>query len=299
MLTLVNTTAATRRSKLDRILVPIQPSGTRNPLFLIPGVFVLANSQLADAQFFQYVQFVRSLGESQPVYGLRTIGLGDTLSSFRSVEELALEYANAVQRVQPMGPYLLTGDCVGGILAYEIAHQLLLRQSKVALVMLNTYFPHRLYRKFLADEVKREKREQNITSGGVDQLWKKWLTKKRQVLTSPKFLIGKIRSLLRYRTSGEYRALKRVTGEKAHLSELIKNYDPPHFGGRLSLLVEEAVYKAGWAGYGWDKLADNGAEIHPIPGNHTACMGESVGIVAKIIREIADSNEAERGCSPA
>jgi thioesterase domain-containing protein len=298
MLTFVKPKCSTLQS-YDRILVPIQPSGTRNPLFLIPGVYVLADSRLADAQFFQYVQFVRSLGESQPVYGLRTIGLGNTLKSFRSVEHMALEYANAVQRLQPEGPYLLTGDCLGGILAYAIAHQLLLRQSRVALVMLNTYFPHRLYRKFLAAEVKREKREQNITYGGVDQLWKKWLTKERQVLTSPKFLIDKIRSLMRYRTSGEYRALKHFTSEKAHLSELIKNYDPPHFGGRLSLLVEEAVCKAGWAGYGWDKLADNGAEIHPIPGDHTACLGESVGIVTKIIREIADSNEAERGCTRA
>jgi len=299
MLTFVKTKAATRRSENDRILVPIQPSGTRNPLFLIPGVFVLADSQLADAQFFQYVKFVRSLGESQPVYGLRTIGLGNTLRSFRSVEELALEYAGAVQRLQPKGPYLLTGDCVGGIFAYEIARQLSLRQSKVALVLLNTFFPHRVYRKFLAEHVKREARRQDITSGGGDQLWKKWLTKKRQVITSPKFVIDKIRSYVRYRTSSEYQALKHFMSEKAHLSQLIMNYDPPHFGGRLSLLVEEAVCKAGWGGYGWDKLADNGAEIHPIPGDHTACLGESVGIVGKIIRAIAESNEAERRHDPA
>ncbi len=299
MLTLVKTKAAARRSGIDRILVPIQPSGTRNPLFLVPGVFVLANSQLADAQFFQYLQFVRSLGESQPVFGLRTIGLGNTLRSFRSVEELALEYANAVQRLQPKGPYLLTGDCVGGIFAYEIARQLFLRQSKVALVLLDTYFPHRVYRKFLAENVKREARRHDITSGGVDRLWKEWLAEKRQVITSPKFVIEKMLSFVRYRTSGEYQAIKHFMSEKAHLSQLIMNYDPPHFGGRLSLLVQESIYKAGWGDYGWDKLADNGAELHPIPGDHTACLGESVGIVGKIIREIADSNEAERGCSPA
>ena len=194
MLTFVNHKDSTSRSGNDRILVPIQPSGTRNPLFLIPGVYVLADSRLADAQFFQYVQFVRSLGESQPVYGLRTVGLGSTLRSFRSVEHMALEYATAVQRLQPKGPYLLTGDCVGGILAYEIAHQLFLRQSKVALVLLNTNFPHRLYRKLLADQVTREEHPHPIRGGAVAQLWKKWLAKKRQVITSPKLVIEKMRS---------------------------------------------------------------------------------------------------------
>jgi thioesterase domain-containing protein len=283
---------------LDTILTPIQPAGTKPPLFLVPGVFLLADSEFADAQFFQYIQFVRSLGEAQPVYGLRTLGLGSILKSYRSVEQLAAVYASAVVCLQPHGPYLLTGDCVGGIFAYEIARQLSLRPSKVALVLLNTVYPDTLQRKQLAKKVLRDHTVDLHKPGPVEQIWKQLIANKGDIVTTSKLVISKIQSFIRYRTSRKYEVLKQYEREKTHLSDMISNYEPHPYDGRLSLLLEDEVYDAGW-GHGWEGVAVNGLEIHRIPGRHPAYLNESVGVVSNIIRRIAETSEASprTGCN--
>jgi thioesterase domain-containing protein len=48
-----------------------------------------------------------------------------------SIEELAAQHADAIQRERPHGPYALAGFCIGGVLAYEVARQLKLRGEKI------------------------------------------------------------------------------------------------------------------------------------------------------------------------
>ena len=275
----------------DGLLAPIQPAGTKPPLFLIPGVFVLADSDLADAQFFQYMAFIRSLGEAQPVFGLRTLGLGGILKSYQNMEQLAALYASAVLCLQPCEPYLLTGDCVGGILAYETARQLSLRGSNVALVLLNTVYPDRSRRGHLAKEILGGRTIDPHKAGAFQQFWKQLISNRGDVVTTSKFAMRKIRSFTRYRTSRKYSVLKQYQKEKAHLSDLILNYEPRPYDGRLSLLAEEELFDAGW-GDGWEKVAVNGLEIHRIPGRHPAYLSTSVGLVTNIIRKFVESSEA-------
>jgi hypothetical protein len=79
--------------------------------------------------------------------------------------------------------------------------------------------------------------------------------------------------------------------EKMHLSALILNYEPRPYNGKLSILLTEREYEAGWAD-AWEQVAINGLESHRIPGDHGSYLRESVGIVSKIVREIAAFNEA-------
>ncbi|HTD53451.1 MAG TPA: AMP-binding protein, partial [Thermoanaerobaculia bacterium] len=51
-------------------------------------------------------------------------------------ETLALEYVERVRSIQPNGPYALVGECVGGILAFEMARVLLRQGERVALLAL-------------------------------------------------------------------------------------------------------------------------------------------------------------------
>jgi len=113
-------------------LVPIQTQGSRPPLFAIHTM------SLRDLP--------RYLGKDQPLYFFR-YGMA-AKSANRSarlplLEDLASHYINELQLVQPYGPYYLMGFSFGGMIAYEMACQLLANGQRVNFVgMLDTHLTH-------------------------------------------------------------------------------------------------------------------------------------------------------------
>jgi thioesterase domain-containing protein len=49
---------------------------------------------------------------------------------------MAVDYLNEIQTVQPIGPYILGGWCMGGYIALEMAHLLKAAGEEVALLAL-------------------------------------------------------------------------------------------------------------------------------------------------------------------
>ena len=118
-------------------VVELQPKGTQPPLFLVHGA--------GGGMFWGYVNLARLLGPDQPVFGFSSRGL-DGHTEFGSIEEMAAQYVNHLQVVQPRGPYYLGGYCFGGNVAYEMARQLESRGEKVALLaLLNCAPPNSRY----------------------------------------------------------------------------------------------------------------------------------------------------------
>jgi thioesterase domain-containing protein len=59
-----------------------------------------------------------------------------------SIEDMAAFYVEEIRRKQPHGPYLLGGMCAGGVIAYEMASQLIRSGESVELVaMLDAVVP--------------------------------------------------------------------------------------------------------------------------------------------------------------
>jgi amino acid adenylation domain-containing protein len=142
--------------------VAIQPEGALPPLFIIPGL---------SGEILSYGALGRALGQRRPLYGLRSVGIDGEAEPLDRVEEIATRFLIDVRRVQPNGPYHLTGICIGGIVAYEMAQQLVAQGEQVALLaMVETWSPatHRKGRHrspivaragFLAEGVSRQFRE--------------------------------------------------------------------------------------------------------------------------------------------
>jgi thioesterase domain-containing protein len=76
------------------------------------------------------------MGEDQPVYGLQAQGLDGQRPILTSVEEMAELYLQEVKTIQPQGPYLVGGYCMGGSVALEMAQRLRAQGEEVALVAL-------------------------------------------------------------------------------------------------------------------------------------------------------------------
>ena len=108
-------------------LVPIQPSGSRPPFFCFHG---------AGGNVLIYRKLSQYLGTDQPFYGLQAQGLDGSSPLLRTIEDMAALYLKEIRRVQPHGPYLLGGYCLGGSIAYEAAQQLHVAGEEVALLAL-------------------------------------------------------------------------------------------------------------------------------------------------------------------
>lgn len=114
-------------------LVPIQPNGSKPPLFCIHP---------AGGVVFPYYTLAHFLGKDQPLYGIQDPSLYDTQSNPISIEAMATDYLEVIKNTQPKGPYQLLGWSVGGMVAYEMAQQLFRQGQSVALlIMLDTSAP--------------------------------------------------------------------------------------------------------------------------------------------------------------
>jgi thioesterase domain-containing protein len=107
-------------------LVAIEEKGTKPPLFLV-------HACSGEVIFYQKIsQYLRE----HPVYAFRSRNLESNNPDFLSVEEIAEQYVQEMMAFQTEGPYMLGGAGIGGIIAYEMALQILNKKNQVDLLIL-------------------------------------------------------------------------------------------------------------------------------------------------------------------
>jgi len=107
-------------------LVAIQSQGQRSPLFCFHG---------GGGDVLCFEPMSRRLGNSQPVYGLRSPVLDPNYSQSPGIEQLAQQYLLSMQIVEPQGPYYLIGACnMGSLIALETAYRLEQQGRQVAML---------------------------------------------------------------------------------------------------------------------------------------------------------------------
>ncbi len=110
--------------------VLIQPLGSKTPLFITHGIGGNVLNFYSVAQFF---------APDRPVYGIQSPGVTPDANPPESMEAMAAQYIREVRKVQPEGPYHLAGWSFGGVVVFEMAHQLLAAGESVgALVVLDS-----------------------------------------------------------------------------------------------------------------------------------------------------------------
>ena len=105
-------------------LVPIQPHGSKPPFFCVPG---------AGGRPFYFYHLGRCLGKDQPFYSFEN-DLYQQFGEITRIEDIASIYLQAMQDLQPQGPYFLGGHSYGGNVAFEMAQQLVNQGQQVALL---------------------------------------------------------------------------------------------------------------------------------------------------------------------
>ncbi|SOS20803.1 non-ribosomal peptide synthetase [Pseudomonas cerasi] len=114
-----------------REVITVRAGGSESPLFLLHDFTGL------DAYFPVLGQHLQG---DFPIYGLPGIGLGQ--QQLRTMECLAARMVERIRQVQPRGPYRLAGWSFGGVLAYEVATQLLgMDEAVTFLGLIDSYVP--------------------------------------------------------------------------------------------------------------------------------------------------------------
>jgi aspartate racemase len=116
-----------------RPLIPIRTEGNRPPIFAVPGV---------GGNVLSYTDLARFLASEQPLYALQSRGLSGDEKPYTRIEDIAAAFVAEIRGLRPLGPYILLGACMGGVVAFEMAQQLRSTGQEVALlVMIETWPP--------------------------------------------------------------------------------------------------------------------------------------------------------------
>jgi amino acid adenylation domain-containing protein len=121
-------------SILSSPLVTLQPGDkNRLPFFCIHPI---------GGNVFWYMDLARHLGAEQPFYGLQSAGLYGEREPLTRIEDMARLYIEALQTIQPQGPYQLGGWSLGGVVAFEMAQQLRQQGHQIKLLaLIDSYVP--------------------------------------------------------------------------------------------------------------------------------------------------------------
>ncbi|MDF0733008.1 amino acid adenylation domain-containing protein [Pseudomonas entomophila] len=114
---------AIARPPAHEALVSVRTGGSARPLFLV--------HELAGLDAYA-ASLAAHIDETVPVYALAAVPVG--MAQLRTIEEMAARLKDAMRTVQAEGPYRIAGWSFGGVLAYEIALQLVGEDQPVEFV---------------------------------------------------------------------------------------------------------------------------------------------------------------------
>ena len=114
-------------------LVLLKSGRDEGPIFIAPGLGGGA------AEFFQLVKHIRT---TRAIYALQPRGLDGFERPPDNIHDMADIYLNAIQELQPGGPYVLFGYSLGGLVALEMARRLSVQGKKTALLVMLDSYPH-------------------------------------------------------------------------------------------------------------------------------------------------------------
>jgi amino acid adenylation domain-containing protein len=242
------------------LLVPLRANGSKSPFFLVAGGFG------GEDELIVYAGLTRYLDPQRPFYGLRIRGVDDLVEPQKTVEAMAAEHVAEIRRVQPCGPYLMGGSCLGGVVALEIARQLVAQGEKVgSLILIDSNYL--TWSSFLRYRIRRVWHSEILP---LTQAWQK---------SRPQFLsVLKQGFLSRISPSSDQeRGRNKVRIGLTYL-HTVRRYTPRPYHGPITLIVCEQGTRD--LARMWRGIARAGLDVRYVPGNHFTHLRKYAAVTA-------------------
>jgi amino acid adenylation domain-containing protein len=257
-------------------IVTLAEGGKQRPLFCIHG---------GDGGVIFYRALAALMPKDLPFHAIESLELGNSgRIEPASIEETAAAYIANLLRVQTEGPFRLAGYSFGGVVAHEMACQLIAQGHQVEFLgLFDTHNPSAPARRY----------------GPCERLRVFWQQSRDEALPSR---LGQLRTRIgegmrtHRRVKAElaaaaagpadaYSDLRRVQVREENWRAM-QAYQPKLFAGRITLFktnhVNDKIERP--ADYGWAALAASGLDIVSVSGHHLALFApEHIGTLAEAL----------------
>lgn len=289
-------------------LLRVHDAGKRTPFFYLHG-------DLSGGGFYS-LKLSRALGQEQPFYAMPPQDIR-ALPAAPSIEEMAAAHLAALREVRPNGPYVIGGFCVGGLVAYELAQQIVASGEKVEMLLVIDWAPEdRALRSLrsLAENSGRTLRWNDNEKVAIFGRWALWRTrlaewsgmkvraKARVAWQEIRNQVSSVTGLLRPRVVRPTDRPAATTSTAANIAQerdlpsaflwASAGYRPQPYQGPAAILVSEDVLRDGQMARDWKELAPQ-ITVHPLTGSHLECITAHVDTLAETIESCLQSVAAD------
>jgi hypothetical protein len=225
---------------------------------------------------------IKTLGSQQPLYGFMPKGLTKGSQHHSSVEIMASRYIESIKKIQAVGPFWIGGECVGGIVAYEIGRQLEAQGDQVGCIFLmDTIKPTGWTAFRLGITVLTLKTAKRVAGTCARLILARRLS---QSLIEIHRFLNNLRLLL-FPVGTKGRELRRLSYGSQFYQRILLRYRPKSFRGRIAMLVN-----SDWSRkhplMNWNKELGSRFDFFEIPGLHHTRLQKSGDMVGQVIRDI-------------
>jgi len=221
------------------------------------------------------------IGEEHPVYGLRPRGILEGEKFHYTVEDMASEYIEEIKRIQPEGPYIIGGECLGGSVAYEIAAQLRRNGETVSsLILLDAFRMSRSFEikfrigfnlRFLKNNLKE------VAGLGFNSA-----AKEKSLLSK----IQRLRKTFLPIKDSEKEFSRLELGTLKYAALLVK-YRPARYDGKVILIVNEQ-WNSLDPSLQWDSIICPDMTVRVVPGDHVTRLQNPGPVLKQALLENLD-----------
>lgn len=277
------------------LLVPIQPRGSKPPFFCVAG---------GDGNVLFFGDLMRHFDSDQPFYGIQAQGIEGDQPILTELEAMAAQNLRELRSLQPEGPYYLGGHSSGGLIALEMAQQLISQGQQVGLLaLLEPSIPgsvlfrlpmlkrlnylrqfallHRLLYQFemkLRRLFKRDRRKQL-----------NFLLQKAIGRLIPNPLTSNLPPQPSHAQQFQKPAYPSSAAIWAATTQAVARYLPQRYPYPITLFLCDDSLRDSAALGNWQALAGANLKIQRVPGKHATCMQEPY--VAELVEQLQNCLE--------
>ncbi|HEY2917984.1 MAG TPA: amino acid adenylation domain-containing protein, partial [Candidatus Binatia bacterium] len=278
-------------------LFELKPGNGKTPVFFLPG------GVGGYHEFLVYARLAHCVGSDYHFYGFCARSAGGTKQAHFRVEEMAADYLKEIQALYPKGPYFFVGECIGGIVAYEMARQLEVQGQRVALLALidtdrptvAKYFRYRTVRML-------QPIMDNYYAERLAFHWKRirqldWFGKLPYLFQTAGALLRVVsHDLPQMLIDGRKPELEAMMRHARRVEEgyieALRRYRPKPYKGRVSMIVNEESFRRNPT-FGWADLVTGEIQPYKARGDHESYIRDHVHAVARQLKQCLEKAEEE------